>query len=91
MALLNFVNLGLATLGCFVLYELILAIYRVFFHPLSTFPGPKLAAATGWYEFYYEIIKPGSWLWEIERLHRVYGIPPFSYFSRQMLHRSLSF
>src|SRR3954453_7571188 len=29
-------------------------IYRAYFSPLSRIPGPKLAAATGLYEFHYE-------------------------------------
>lgn len=57
-----------------LIYGIALTIYRLVFHPLVGFPGPKLAAATGWYEFYYEIIRPGSWLREIQRLHEVYGM-----------------
>ena len=30
-----------------------LAIYRVFLHPLSSFPGPRLAALTHWYAAFY--------------------------------------
>lgn len=55
-------------------YGLALATYRLLFHPLVKFPGPKLSAASYWYEFYYEIIQPGSWLWKIEKLHAQYGM-----------------
>ncbi|KIK57228.1 hypothetical protein GYMLUDRAFT_247190 [Collybiopsis luxurians FD-317 M1] len=50
-----------------------LVIYRAFFHPLCKYPGPILAALTEGYEAYYNIVKEGSFLNEIERLHEVYG------------------
>jgi hypothetical protein len=48
-------------------------IYRLYFSPISKFPGPKLAAATLWYEFYYNIIKGGMYMWEIQKMHEKYG------------------
>ncbi|KAJ5491962.1 Cytochrome P450 [Penicillium expansum] len=48
-------------------------VYHLYFHPLSRFPGPKLAAATFLYEFYYDVIKSGMYIWEIERMHEKYG------------------
>ena len=47
--------------------------YRLCTHPLATFPGPKFAAATFLYEFYYDIVKRGMFIWEIERMHEKYG------------------
>jgi hypothetical protein len=38
------------------------------------FPGPKLAALTLWYEFYYDVIKGGKYTWEIGRMHEKYGL-----------------
>lgn len=50
-------------------------LWRLFSSPLSKCPGPKIAAATLWYEFYYDVLKDsgGQYMWEIERMHRVYG------------------
>jgi hypothetical protein len=47
--------------------------YRLYFSPLSKFPGPKLAAATLWYEFYYDAIRKGRYTFKIMELHRTYG------------------
>jgi hypothetical protein len=52
---------------------LYLVVWRLFFSPLAKFPGPKLAAATGWYEFYFDYFHNGTYIFEIERLHNVYG------------------
>lgn len=55
----------------------ILAIYRIYFHPLAKIPGPKIAAATRWYEFYYDVIKRGKYVYKIEEMHAKYGMIPF--------------
>lgn len=49
-------------------------VYRLYLHPLSHFPGPKLAIATYWYEFYYDVIMHGRYTWKIKELHAQYGI-----------------
>ncbi|KAJ0412970.1 cytochrome P450 [Aspergillus carlsbadensis] len=56
-----------------VTFLLARTIYRLYFHPLSHIPGPKLAAATHLYEFYYDVWRSGRYLFEIEKMHRVYG------------------
>lgn len=48
-------------------------LYRLFFHPLSHIPGPKLAAASHALEFYHDVIRGGMYIWEIERMHEKYG------------------
>lgn len=50
-----------------------LVIQRLVFSPLASFPGPKLAAASIWYEFYYDVVKRGSYFREIARMHSKYG------------------
>lgn len=49
------------------------AIYRLYLYPISSFPGPCLAALTFWYEFYYDVIRRGPYTWEIEKMHKKYG------------------
>lgn len=56
-----------------ILYGFGLTVFRVYLHPLSQYPGPKLAAATLWYEFYYDVVRRGRFAWEIKRMHEIYG------------------
>ncbi|KAK0639484.1 cytochrome P450 [Cercophora newfieldiana] len=63
----------LAGLAATALWTASIVIYRIYFHPLSSIPGPPLAAATRLYAFYYNIIKGGTFYLEIERLHKIYG------------------
>lgn len=57
----------------FLLYLIGLAVYRLFFHPLAKFPGPKLAAVTRYYEAYYDVWKHGRYIWKIRDMHEKYG------------------
>lgn len=54
-------------------YLATLAVYRLYLSPLAKIPGPKLAAVSKWYEFYYEVILPGQYVFKIEELHKKYG------------------
>ncbi|OTA61601.1 cytochrome P450 [Hypoxylon sp. EC38] len=58
--------------GCIV-YGLLLVIYRLYFHPLASFPGPRICAVTEWYEFYCYIVKEGQWGNEVRKMHEKYG------------------
>ncbi|KAF6758341.1 cytochrome P450 [Ephemerocybe angulata] len=49
------------------------AISRLYFHPLAHFPGPKLAALTGFYQTYYDLVKDGETVNQLEILHKRYG------------------
>ncbi|QKX57661.1 uncharacterized protein TRUGW13939_04779 [Talaromyces rugulosus] len=50
-----------------------LIVYRLWLSPLAKFPGPKLAAATAWYEFYFDAICHGKYTFVIARMHKEYG------------------
>lgn len=67
---------GTFLLGAFILwllYLVALAVYRLYLSPLAKFPGPKLAALTQWYEFYFEVVKSGQFTFHIQDLHKKYG------------------
>lgn len=62
------------TFVAIVLYTAYGIIYRLYLSPIAHFPGRKLAALTLWYEFYFDVIKRGSYVWEIQEMHQTYGI-----------------
>lgn len=52
---------------------LLIAVQRLLVSDLAGFPGPRLAALTNWYEFYYDVILQGQFTTHIQELHRQYG------------------
>lgn len=72
---LRSVVLAFGFLTIYFLYFVGLVIYRLYFSPLSKFPGPRLAAATYLYEGYYDIVKRGKYTFKIRDLHAEYGQP----------------
>ncbi|KAL2433865.1 Cytochrome P450 monooxygenase tpcC [Exophiala dermatitidis] len=56
-----------------VAYAGALVVYRLWFSPIAQFPGPKLAAVTFWYEFYYDVILGGQYTFHVMDLHKKYG------------------
>jgi len=60
-------------LGFLVLYLLLRTVYRLLFHPLAKFPGPRLAAITSMYAAYYDLPVETSFCKEMPRLHDRYG------------------
>ncbi|KAI1809586.1 cytochrome P450 [Poronia punctata] len=57
----------------FVVYRASIIIYRLYFHPLSKYPGPKVAAATTLYRVYYQMIRDGEHVAQATKLHEQYG------------------
>lgn len=56
-----------------VLHCTTMVIYRMYFHPLAKFPGPRIAAVTHLYEVAWDYFGKGAYLYEIERMHQEYG------------------
>lgn len=59
--------------GTWVIYQFIKLAYNLFLHPLSHIPGPKLAAATYFPEFYYDVVRSGRYTKRIRQMHEQYG------------------
>ncbi|KAK4497348.1 hypothetical protein PRZ48_011799 [Zasmidium cellare] len=73
MAVLDYSVLAILALTAYLAYCFLVVVYRVWFHPLAKFPGPKLAACSLWYEFYYDVIQEGKWAFKIRDMHERYG------------------
>lgn len=67
-----------ASIAALLLYGLSRSIYRLYLHPLSNVPGPKLAALTPWFETYYQLVKGdgGQFYLAVHEWHKKYGIAP---------------
>jgi len=64
----------LGLVGFWLVYKVLEAMYNISpLHPLNSIPGPRLAAATYWPEFYHDVVKFGCYTKEISKMHRVYG------------------
>lgn len=65
---------ALSVLGCWAAYRVLVLFYNISpFHPLASFPGPKIAAASYLYEAYYDWWLVGRYTHEIRRMHEKYG------------------
>jgi len=70
---IQYYHLAVVSILLFFIYTLILITYRLYFSSIAAFPGPKLAAATEWYEFYFYLLKDGQFGKQVEKLHDQYG------------------
>ncbi|KAI1352257.1 trichodiene oxygenase [Xylaria sp. FL0043] len=73
MALINISYSWEPILATIVLYVVSLVVYRLFWHPLARFPGPKLAAVTRYVEAYYDVVCNGQYEFKIAEMHKKYG------------------
>ena len=55
------------------LYRALVIIYRLVLSPLAKFPGPKLAAATSWYEAFFDL-RSKNFPDVLSSLHDRYGM-----------------
>ena len=60
--------------GLGIAYLVVRSIYRLYFHPLSHIPGPKIAAISHAYEFYHDAVRGGMYIWEVGKMHEKYGL-----------------
>lgn len=68
------IRLGIAILVILLVHVVCVAIYRLYLSPIAHFPGPKLAALTTGYEFYYNVVQEGRFSFHVRELHRKYGM-----------------
>lgn len=49
-------------------------LYQYLNHPLRHYPGPRIAALSKWYKFYFDVLQDGGFLEHLEKLHIQYGM-----------------
>ncbi len=82
------ISLFAALLACWLVVGII---QRLLLSNIAHIPGPKLAALTSWYEFYYDVVKPGQYVWKIKELHVKYGTKPTLYRLTMLSSKALSY
>jgi hypothetical protein len=60
-----------AAVALYAFYWAAICFYNVFFHPLKSYPGPKLWAASGIPIFYWKL--KGQLPYKVKELHDTYG------------------
>lgn len=68
----------------------IVGVRRIYFHPLSQFPGPRTAALTSLYGTYFDVIKGGIGIKRWPDLHKKYGMLKLSQGEPTVAHGFLS-
>jgi hypothetical protein len=74
VVLAKYCVVGLAAL--FISRVVFTVVYRLYFHPLAKVPGPRLGAISWLYEIYFDLYLGGQFIFEIGRLHEIYGMFP---------------
>lgn len=64
---------ALGAIAAAAIYLTAKVIYRLYLHPLSRFPGPKLAAATYLYGAYYDVVEEAQFVFKLDAMHDTYG------------------
>ncbi|KAJ6440648.1 putative thiol methyltransferase 2 [Purpureocillium lavendulum] len=54
-------------------YVVFTAVHRLYFSPLAAIPGPRWAALSLWNEFFYDVVRRGTFMWQIQDMHVKYG------------------
>lgn len=75
MAVFDPWKLTFAATSTYFIYIACLVVYRIFFHPLAKFPGPRYAALSRWHECYFDVYQQGKFIFWIEEQHKKYGEP----------------
>ena len=81
--------LWLIASGCCV-YAAYHTLYNLFWHPLASFPGPPVAAATSLYKAYIDLVAKSSLVHTLEKLHAKYGEQGIESLTRGPEERSFS-
>lgn len=68
------IGFGPYILGALLCSLAYLILSRTLFSPLRHIPGPRLAALSSWYEFYFDVIQPGRYAFKIKELHEKHGV-----------------
>jgi len=73
---ITFREIVLAIVAVYTISIVVQGIRRVWFHPLSKYPGPRLAALTLWWQCYYDVFLNGGGqlLAQLKPLHEKYGM-----------------
>lgn len=66
-------QLGCLAFAVWLVYAVALGIRRLWLSPIAHIPGPRLAALTQYYEFYYDIMLGGKYTFRIMEMHKKYG------------------
>ena len=56
-----------------IVYHLLTGVYNLYLHPLSKYPGPKIAAFTEWWKTYVEVYRHESLVERLFELHSLHG------------------